>query len=83
MSIALAVLRGYKLLISPLFVGSCRFVPSCADYARDAITGHGVIHGSWLAVKRLSRCHPFCEGGFDPVPSPPQVTPLSTSQAKQ
>jgi len=76
LSIALAVLRGYKLLISPLFMGSCRFVPSCADYTRDALMAYGVIGGGWLAAKRVSRCHPFCHGGFDPVP------PVPVSQAK-
>jgi putative membrane protein insertion efficiency factor len=65
---ALLVLRGYKLLLSPLFAGSCRFVPSCADYAREAVAHHGVARGGWLALKRVARCHPLCEGGYDPVP---------------
>lgn len=62
------VLRGYKLLISPFFAGSCRFLPSCADYAREAVIRHGVAPGSWLALKRLVRCHPLCAAGHDPVP---------------
>jgi putative membrane protein insertion efficiency factor len=66
--IALVLLRAYKLLISPLFTGSCRFLPSCSDYAAEAIRVHGVTRGSWLACMRLSRCHPFCAGGHDPVP---------------
>ena len=66
--VALVLLRGYKLLISPLFTGSCRFLPSCSDYAAEAIRLYGVPHGCWLALKRLSRCHPFCAGGHDPVP---------------
>jgi putative membrane protein insertion efficiency factor len=66
--VALIVLRGYKLLISPLFTGSCRFLPSCSDYAAQAIRWYGVPRGSWLALKRLARCHPFCAGGHDPVP---------------
>ncbi|MFN8065174.1 MAG: membrane protein insertion efficiency factor YidD [Vicinamibacterales bacterium] len=61
-------MRGYKIFISPLFTGSCRFVPSCADYAAEAIRLHGLSHGSWLALKRLGRCHPLCAGGYDPVP---------------
>jgi putative membrane protein insertion efficiency factor len=65
---ALALLRGYKILISPLFRGSCRFLPSCADYAAEAIERHGVIAGGWLAARRLARCHPLCEGGYDAVP---------------
>jgi putative membrane protein insertion efficiency factor len=51
-----------------MFPGTCRFVPSCADYARDAVLRYGILRGSWLAAKRLARCHPLCEGGFDPVP---------------
>jgi len=66
---ALALLRGYKLLISPYFRGSCRFLPSCADYATEALTTHGVVRGTWLAARRLARCHPLCEAGHDPVPS--------------
>lgn len=65
---ALVLLRGYKLLISPLFTGSCRFVPSCSDYAAEAIRTHGLGRGVWIAAKRLGRCHPFCAGGYDPVP---------------
>jgi uncharacterized protein len=65
---ALLLLRTYKLLISPYFAGSCRFLPSCADYAAEAITVHGLLAGSWLAARRLARCHPFCEAGHDPVP---------------
>jgi putative membrane protein insertion efficiency factor len=66
--IALALLRGYKLLLSPFFAGSCRFLPSCSDYAREAVVRHGVLRGSWLAARRLSRCHPLGASGFDPVP---------------
>jgi putative membrane protein insertion efficiency factor len=69
-AIVLAILRGYKLLISPYFRGSCRFLPSCADYARDAVLMHGAVRGLWLAGCRLARCHPLCEGGHDPVPVP-------------
>ena len=57
--LALVGLRAYKLLLSPLFVGSCRFVPSCADYAAEAIRLHGVLRGARLAVIRLVRCQPF------------------------
>ena len=66
--LALALLRLYKLSISPLFAGSCRFVPSCSDYARDAILEHGAARGCWLALRRLSRCHPLGSSGLDPVP---------------
>jgi len=66
--LALALIRGYKLLISPYFRGSCRFLPSCADYAAEAFTRHGAARGLWLASRRLARCHPLCAGGHDPVP---------------
>jgi putative membrane protein insertion efficiency factor len=66
--LALVLLRGYKLVLSPLFAGSCRYLPSCSDYAAEAIRLYGVTQGCWLALKRLSRCHPFCAGGHDPVP---------------
>jgi hypothetical protein len=62
------ILRGYKLLISPLLPSACRFYPTCSDYAREAVEIHGVSRGLWLGLKRLGRCHPFHEGGMDPVP---------------
>jgi putative membrane protein insertion efficiency factor len=64
----LILLSGYKILLSQLFAGSCRFVPSCSEYARDAIVLHGVVKGSWLALRRLLRCHPAGAYGVDPVP---------------
>ncbi len=69
-AIVVGLHRAYKVLISPLFTGSCRFDPSCADYMRDAVLTHGVIRGGWLGVRRLARCHPFGGHGFDPVPGP-------------
>ena len=68
--VCLAALRGYKVLISPYFRGSCRFLPSCADYAAEAIDRHGALRGIWLAARRLARCHPLCAAGHDPVPAP-------------
>lgn len=65
---ALGVLRAYQLLLSPLFAGSCRFVPSCSAYADVAIRRFGVVKGCWLAARRLARCRPFAPHGFDPVP---------------
>jgi putative membrane protein insertion efficiency factor len=67
--IALWVLRAYKVLLSPYFRGSCRFLPSCADYAAEAFARHGLLGGAWLAGKRLARCHPLCKAGCDPVPA--------------
>lgn len=63
-----ALVRAYQLLVSPLLPPSCRFHPSCSAYAAEALRRHGAARGSWLAAKRLARCHPFCEGGIDPVP---------------
>jgi uncharacterized protein len=66
---ALAALRLYKILISPLFAGSCRYVPSCSDYAAEAVQRFGVLRGSWLAAARLARCHPLGGHGLDAVPA--------------
>ena len=69
----LAVIRFYRTAISPAFPPSCRYVPSCSAYAAEAIEVHGAARGSWLALRRLLRCHPFHAGGHDPVP--PAVVP--------
>jgi putative membrane protein insertion efficiency factor len=66
--VALAALRAYKLMLSPLFTGACRFHPSCSTYAADALRAHGLLAGTWLAGRRLARCHPFGGSGYDPVP---------------
>jgi len=64
----LGLVRLYRLLVSPLLPPSCRFHPSCSAYAQEALSRHGAARGGWLAARRLARCHPFCEGGIDPVP---------------
>ncbi len=64
----LGLIRGYQLTLSPFIGQHCRFTPSCSHYAAEAIRVHGPARGSWLAIKRIGRCHPFCEGGIDPVP---------------
>lgn len=66
-AIAIALLRGYKCTISPLLPPSCRFTPTCSEYAAEAIAKYGLIKGMGLGVRRLLRCHPFCAGGYDPV----------------
>jgi uncharacterized protein len=61
-------IRVYQLLVSPLLGPRCRFYPSCSTYAVEALQRHGALRGSWLAVRRLARCHPWNPGGPDPVP---------------
>ena len=58
----------YKIVLSPLLSPACRFYPTCSEYALEAIKKHGSLKGLYLTVRRLLRCHPLCEGGFDPVP---------------
>jgi hypothetical protein len=64
----LSLIRAYQLLLSPYLGGSCRFLPSCSEYAIVAIDRHGVVRGTWLAARRLMRCHPLGAAGHDPVP---------------
>ena len=67
-SLLLALIDGYRLLLSPFFGSQCRFYPTCSSYAREAIAVHGSLKGSWLAVTRILRCGPWHPGGPDPVP---------------
>ena len=62
------MLRGYQLLLSPIYGPVCRYAPSCSHYAHDAVLKHGPLRGGWLALRRLARCHPWGGSGFDPVP---------------
>ncbi len=66
--IALALIKGYKILISPLLGRNCRFYPTCSEYTHEAIQKHGLFKGILLGTKRLLKCHPFHAGGVDPVP---------------
>ena len=78
--ILLWLVRAYQVTLSPIFGGWCRFEPSCSVYASEAIRMHGAARGSWLAVKRLVKCHPFGSHGFDPVP--PRSTPDAQHAAR-
>ena len=66
-AVMVVILRGYKLLLSPLLPSACRFHPTCSEYMLEAVRKYGTARGVWLGLRRLSRCHPFHEGGFDPV----------------
>ncbi|OGD09029.1 MAG: membrane protein insertion efficiency factor YidD [Candidatus Aminicenantes bacterium RBG_13_62_12] len=65
---ALFLIDVYRKLLSPFLGRNCRFEPTCSQYAREAVEKYGFWRGSWLGLRRLLRCHPFHEGGFDPVP---------------
>ncbi len=62
------VIRGYKRWLSPLLPPACRYLPTCSDYAQEALRTHGAVRGGWLATKRICRCHPWGGHGYDPVP---------------
>ncbi|MFO7265361.1 MAG: membrane protein insertion efficiency factor YidD [Limnochordales bacterium] len=64
----IGAIRFYQKFISPLFPPRCRFYPTCSSYAAEALARHGVLRGSWLTIRRLSKCHPWHPGGYDPVP---------------
>jgi putative membrane protein insertion efficiency factor len=61
-------IKAYRLFVSPLLPPACRFAPSCSAYAQEAVKVHGAFKGACMAASRLLRCHPFCPGGYDPVP---------------
>lgn len=66
--VLIALIKGYRLLLSPWWGRQCRFTPTCSEFAEEAIERHGAVQGTWLAMRRVSRCHPWRAGGFDPVP---------------
>jgi len=66
--VLIGLIRGYQVLLSPFVGNQCRFTPTCSQYAREAVERHGAFKGIWLALRRVSRCHPWHPGGHDPVP---------------
>ena len=71
------LIRGYQRWISPLLGSNCRYYPTCSAYALEAVQHHGAIRGGWLGLRRIARCHPFREGGYDPVPRVPSQGSVS------
>lgn len=69
-------IRAYQRLLSPLLGRNCRYLPTCSQFAAEAIEVHGLARGGPMAVRRLGRCHPFREGGYDPVPERPEMGPV-------
>ena len=79
-SAVLVLLRAYKRLVSPWLPPSCRYVPTCSEYAMEAVERYGAVRGGWMAARRVLRCHPFAKGGYDPVQRDAE---RSTSVAKR
>ncbi|WP_101525939.1 membrane protein insertion efficiency factor YidD [Nocardioides houyundeii] len=79
--VLIGLLRLYRAFISPLYGQVCRYHPTCSAYALDAVREYGSIKGSWLAVRRLVRCHPWSPGGYDPVPPRTSANPTPTQGA--
>ena len=68
--IPIFLIRCYQVMVRPLLIGSCKFFPTCSDYTIEALHLHGLLRGSLLSLRRITRCHPFSPGGIDPVPEP-------------
>ncbi|APZ44770.1 membrane protein insertion efficiency factor YidD [Acidihalobacter ferrooxydans] len=81
-SLLIVLIKGYRLFISPYMAPHCRYEPSCSAYAVEALQRHGALRGGWLALKRVSRCHPWHEGGYDPVPHTHTSDPSNTSSRR-
>jgi putative membrane protein insertion efficiency factor len=80
--VTLWLLRGYKWAISPMFPPACRYVPTCSEYAMEAVERYGALHGGWMAMGRVLRCHPLRRGGLDPVVKTPFEASGAASSAE-
>ncbi len=78
--VLIGLLKVYRAVISPLYGNVCKFYPSCSAYALEAVRVHGAAKGTWLAVRRLLRCHPWSLGGYDPVPGTPAAREWEAEQ---
>lgn len=78
----IGLLKAYRFAISPLYGDVCRYYPTCSAYALEAVQVHGSIRGSWLAVRRILRCHPWARGGIDPVPPHPRAEKQSEESSQ-
>lgn len=84
--VLITLVKAYRLLLSPSLGSACRFTPSCSVYALGALGQHGATGGAYLTLRRLARCHPWCDGGFDPVPDAlftRLITPVTTSTTEK
>ncbi|MGH6625086.1 MAG: membrane protein insertion efficiency factor YidD [Burkholderiaceae bacterium] len=79
-AVLITLVKGYRLLLSPWLGSACRFEPTCSAYSLQALEAHGAAVGSYLTLRRLARCHPWCEGGHDPVPKTPFAKPRLFTQ---
>lgn len=79
----IALLKLYRAVISPLYGQVCRYYPSCSAYALESVQVHGALKGSWLAARRLGRCHPWAPGGYDPVPGTPAAEEWAAEQQER
>ena len=79
--VVIGLLKGYRKVISPLYGNVCKYYPSCSAYALEAVTVHGAAKGTWLAARRLSSCHPWAAGGYDPVPGTEAARVWAAEQA--